>query len=435
MRDLRIALDALDSLDRDDSIRVEGRVVSVVGLAIHASLPNARLGDLCRVERRSGDPALAEIVGFEREVAILLPFDAMEGISPDDPVVSTNAPLTVRVDDSLLGRVLDGLGRPFDGRGAIHGTARSMHAAPPHPLVRQRIDRVLETGIRAIDGLLTVGVGQRIGLFAGSGVGKSTLLGQIARQSSADVVVVALVGERGREVREFLEDSLGPAGLERSVVVCATSDVPALVRRASASTATAVAEYFRDQGKNVLLLVDSVTRIARASREVALAAGEPPARRGYPPSVFAELPRLLERSGCGERGAITAIYTVLVEGGDFDEPIADEVRGILDGHVVLARSLGARGRWPAIDLLQSLSRTMPHVTTESHRRAASGLRTLLEAYESKRDLVQLGAYVRGSDAVLDRALDRLPRIEAFLSQIPTDRTPFGSTIRTLEDLA
>lgn len=431
MRTLR---EAFEVLDRVDSVRVEGRVVAVVGLALHASLPNARLSDLCRIERRFAPPVLAEIVGFDREIAILLPYGTIEGISPDDVVVSTGAPLAVQVDDALLGRVLDGLGKPFDHGAALTGPPRSLHASPPHPLERARIDRVMETGIRAIDGLLTVGVGQRVGLFAGSGVGKSTLLGQIARQSSADVVVVALVGERGREVREFLEDSLGDEGLRKSVVVCATSDAPALVRRAAASTATAIAEHFRDAGKDVLLLVDSVTRIARASREVALAAGEPPARRGYPPSVFAELPRLLERSGTGAHGSITAIYTVLVEGSDFDEPIADEVRGILDGHVVLDRALGARGRFPAIDVLRSLSRTMPQVTSAAHRAAATKLRTLVEAYESKRDLVQLGAYAKGSDPTLDRAIDRLARIEAFLAQAPDERTPLDATLRTLEAL-
>lgn len=418
-----------------DTVRVSGRVVSVIGLSVRCVLPGARLGDLVRIERRVGEPLLAEIVGFDASSAVLLPYGSLEGVSPDDVVVSTGAPLTMRCSDALVGRVLDGLGRPFDGGDPPEGEPRSIGARPPHPLARKRIDTPLPMGIRALDSLLTIGVGQRVGLFAGSGVGKSTLLGQIARQAEADVVVVCLVGERGREVREFLEDSLGERGREKCVVVCATSDAPALVRMKCAHVATTVAEYFRDAGKNVLLLVDSVTRFARAAREAGLAAGEPPARRGYPPSVFAELPVLLERSGASDRGAITAIYTVLVEGGDLDEPIADEVRGILDGHVVLDRALGARGRWPAIDPLQSLSRTMPQVTREEHREAASRLRRLLAVYEGKRDLVMLGAYARGSDAELDHALERIEAVERFLAQRPDESADYAATIRALAELA
>jgi type III secretion protein N (ATPase) len=306
---------------------------------------------------------------------------------------------------------------------------------PPDPLSRARITQPLALGVRALDGLLTVGEGQRIGLFAGSGVGKSTLLGQIARQAEADVVVVCLIGERGREVVEFLEDSLGEEGRRRSVVVCATSDAPALVRLESAYVATAIAEWFRDRGQRVLLLMDSVTRFARAGREVGLAAGEPPARRGYPPSVFAALPGLLERSGTAARGSITAFYTVLVEGGDMEEPIADEVRGILDGHVVLDRRLGARGRWPAIDVLASLSRVMDAVTSEPHQRSARALRETLALYEEKRDLVSLGAYKKGSDARLDRALTKIDAIEAFLRQGRLERTPFAETVAQLGRLA
>jgi type III secretion protein N (ATPase) len=336
----------------------------------------------------------------------------------------------------LLGRVLDGLGEPIDGGPALVPgpdlTPLPVMRAPPNPLSRPRIARPLPLGVRALDGLLTVGEGQRIGLFAGSGVGKSTLLGQIARQASADVFVVCLIGERGREVVEFLEDALGPEGRRRGVIVCATSDAPALVRLESAYVATAIAEHFRDRGQRVLLLMDSVTRFARAGREVGLAAGEPPARRGYPPSVLAALPGLLERSGTGPAGSITALYTVLVEGGDMEEPIADEVRGILDGHVVLDRQLAVRGRWPAIDPLASLSRVMEHVTSEEHRAAARKLRELLGLYEQKRDLVLLGAYKKGTDAQLDAALARIEKIEAFLRQGQKETSTFGDTLTRLK---
>jgi len=328
--------------------------------------------------------------------------------------------------------VLDGLGQPIDGLGPIDGAPRSVYQRSPDPLTRPRITRSLATGVRAIDALLTLGEGQRVGLFAGSGVGKSTLLGQIARQADADVFVVCLIGERGREVREFLEDALGTEGRRRGVVVCATSDAPALVRLKSAHVATAIAEHFRDQGKRVLLMMDSVTRFARAGREVGLAAGEPPARRGYPPSVFAALPELLERAGTSERGSITGIYTVLVEGSDMEEPVADEVRGILDGHIVLDRALGARGRWPAIDVLKSLSRVMPAVTSEAQRDQANALRGHLAAFEEKRDLVSLGAYKAGSDPALDAAIARMPAIEAFLRQRPEARVDVTQTWQALE---
>ncbi len=418
-----------------ETYRVEGRVAAVTGLSLRAVLPNARLADLVRIERRGHEPLLAEIVGFERETAVLMPYGTLEGVSPEDVVVSTSAPLEIVCSDALVGRVLDGLGRPFDGGPELEGERRPIAARPPHPLQRRRIDTPMPLGVRVLDALATVGVGQRVGLFAGSGVGKSTLLGQIARQAEADVVVVCLVGERGREVREFLEDALGELGREKSVVVCATSDAPALVRMKCAHVATTVAEYFRDQGKSVLLLVDSVTRFARAAREVGLAAGEPPARRGYPPSVFAELPVLLERSGTSEHGAITALYTVLVEGSDMEEPIADEVRGILDGHVVLDRALALRGRYPAVDPLASLSRTMPQVTTRAHRDAADALRALLAAYESKRDLVTLGAYTKGSDETLDHALARLDAIESFLRQRPDEPSSLEACVRALQGLA
>lgn len=424
----------LSALERVDPVRVEGRVRAVVGLAVRAAIPGVRLGEMVEIGRRDREPLRAEVVGFVEDDAMLMPLGAAQGVGPDDPVRTTGQPMGIRCSEALLGRVLDGLGQPLDGGPPIEGEPWSVRREPPNPMTRPRIERALPLGLRVLDGLLTVGEGQRVGLFAGSGVGKSTLLGQIARQADAEVFVVCLIGERGREVREFLEDCLGEEGRRRGVVVCATSDAPALVRLESAYVATAIAEWFRDQGKRVLLLMDSVTRFARAGREVGLAAGEPPARRGYPPSAFAALPGLLERSGNAEAGSITAFYTVLVEGGDMEEPVADEVRGILDGHVVLDRELGARGRWPAVDVLHSLSRVMEAVTDERHREAARAVREHLAIYESKRDLVSLGAYRKGSDPRLDDALSRIDAIEGFLRQRRDERSDLDETVRRLEEL-
>lgn len=416
------------------SLKPAGRVLAVTGLSLRFGMPGVRVGDVVHVKRR-GEPLACEIVGFDRGEAIAMPLGAIAGIGPDDEVESTGAPFAVRASNALLGRVVDGLGRPIDGGPPLDdGALVAVDADPPVALGRRPVTRPLPTGVRVLDGLLTMGEGQRVGLFAGSGVGKSTLLGAIARGTAADVVVVALVGERGREVGEFLEHSLGEEGRRRSVVVVATSDVAALERLRAAQVATAYAEHFRDQGKSVMLLVDSVTRFARAQREVGLAAGEPPARRGYPPSVFAMLPRLLERSGQGSRGAITAIYTVLVEGGDMDEPIADEVRGILDGHVVLDRAVAARGRYPAVDPTVSLSRVMDPIVTDAQRSAARRMRALLAHYEAKRDLVMLGAYAKGSDAELDEAIAKMPKIEQFLRQSPSDRVPFEETVALLQQV-
>lgn len=421
----------LGKLDTVSPVSTTGHVTSIVGLTIRAIVPDVRLGELVSIARRDQPPLEAECVGFEAAHAILMPLDDTTGLAPHDVVRATGEVAGVRVGPAMRGRVLDGLGRPIDGGPPIDGVRVPLHRAPPDPLERPRIDAVMPTGLRAIDGLLTVGVGQRVGLFAGSGVGKSTLLGQIARQAEADAVVVCLVGERGREVREFLEDSLGEEGRQKSVVVCATSDTPSLVRRKCPLVATAIAEALADEGKHVLLLVDSVTRFARACREVGLAAGEPPARRGYPPSVFSALPALLERSGRRAVGSITAFYTVLVEGSDMEEPIADEVRGILDGHIVLDRALGARGRFPAIDVLASLSRVMPAITTDAHRAQATSLREALALYESKRDLVTLGAYRAGSDPKLDAAIRRIDGIEAFLRQTPSERVPWDRALTAL----
>lgn len=413
------------------ALRTTGRVLAVTGLSLRFSMPGVRVGDVVRVMRR-GEPLACEVVGFSAGEAVAMPLGALVGVGADDEVEGTGGGFVVRASDDLLGRVVDGLGRPLDGRGPIDGGALVPVDRDPEPaLSRRPVNKPLATGVRVIDGLLTLGEGQRVGLFAGSGVGKSTLLGAIARGTEADVIVVALVGERGREVGDFIEHALGSEGLSRSVVVVATSDVAALERLRAAQVATAYAEHFRDQGKRVMLLVDSITRFARAQREVGLAVGEPPARRGYPPSVFAMLPRLLERSGQGSRGSITAIYTVLVEGGDMDEPIADEVRAILDGHVVLDRAIAARGRYPAVDPTVSLSRIMNGVVSLEHREAAQKLRALVARYEAKRDLVLLGAYAKGSDRMLDDALSRMPKIEQFLAQAPEDRVSMDDTVAML----
>ena len=417
------------------TLRPVGRVAAVTGLLLRVALPGARIGDLVLVRRRGGELP-AEIVGFQGSEALALPLGDVAGVGPDDAVEATGGSFEIEVGPALLGRVLDGLGRPLDGEPPPRGGRRlPVQREPPPALGRRRVSEPMATGVRAIDAFLTLGIGQRVGLFAGSGVGKSTLLGSIARGASADVVVVALVGERGREVSEFLERSLGAEGRRRAVVVAATSDAPPVERLRAAEVATTIAESFRDDGQSVLLLVDSVTRVARAQREIGLAAGEPPARRGYPPSVFALLPRLLERSGQSERGAITAIYTVLVEGGDMEEPIADEVRSILDGHVVLDRAIAARAHYPAIDVTQSISRVMNEVTARDHASAAAGLRSLLAAFEEKRDLVTLGAYTKGSDARLDAALRALPELERFLRQDALESAAFDATLETLKSLA
>jgi ATP synthase in type III secretion protein N len=417
------------------ALRPEGRVRAVTGLAVRLALPGARIGDVVLLRRR-GQPLPAEIVGFDQGEAVAIPLGELSGVGPDDVVESTGTGLEVGAGPALLGRVLDGLGRPVDGQPMPTGLVGvPVDRAPPAALGRRPVTRPLATGVRAIDGLLTVGEGQRLGLFAGSGVGKSTLLGAIARGTNADVVVVALVGERGREVGDFIEHSLGPEGRKRAVVVVATSDAPALERLRAAQVATAISEHFRDQGQSVMLLLDSVTRVARAQREVGLAAGEPPARRGYPPSVFSMLPRLLERSGQGEQGSITAIYTVLVEGGDMEEPIADEVRGILDGHIVLDRRIAARGHYPAIDVTVSLSRVMEAVTAKPHLVAARRVRSLLGAYEEKRDLIALGAYAKGSDPRVDQAIAAVPEIERYLQQDAQALAAFEQSVAELLKLS
>jgi type III secretion protein N (ATPase) len=427
--------DVLARVDAVDPIAVAGRVTEVTGLVVRATAPGARVGELVWIE--SGAVRVrAEVVGFRGDEVVLLPLGEAAGLGPEALVRPTGRPLSVRVGPSLLGRVLDGLGQPMDGAGPLAGPTEEwpVERPAPDPLRRRRIERPLSLGVRAIDALLTVGEGQRLGLFAGSGVGKSTLLGQIARNTEADVNVICLVGERGREVVDFLDTSLGATGRARSVVVCATSDAPSLVRLKSTFVATAIAEWFRAQGKRVLFMMDSLTRFARAQREVGLAAGEPPARQGYPPSVFALLPRLLERTGNDAQGSITALYTVLVAGGDMEEPIADEVRGILDGHIVLSRALAARNHWPAIDVLPSLSRLMSAVADAGHRAAAARLREILATYERQRDLIALGAYQRGADRATDDAIARIDAINAFLRQGTDEVAGFADTRQRLSRL-
>lgn len=397
-----------------------GRVTRVVGLIVEAVGIDVALGELCRIRStgRSGS-VLAEVVGFHEDSVLLMPFGNLEGIHAGAGVEGLGHAWGADVGPGLLGRVLDGLGRPMDGLGDLGATIRvPLQADPPNPLERQVIREPVTTGVRAIDGMLSMGRGQRVGIFAGSGVGKSTLLGMIARRSSAAVNVIALLGERGREVRDFLEHSLGPEGLARSVIIVATGDQSALVRARGALVATAVAEYFRDRGDDVLLMVDSVTRVAMAWREIGLAVGEPPTTRGYPPSVFAALPRLLERAGNGRTAGITGIYTVLVEGDDFSEPVADHVRSVLDGHVVLTRELAASGHYPAIDVLQSASRVRDQVIDPAHRDAARDIQRLLGIYREKEDLVSVGAYQPGSDPQLDQAILARPAIIDFLRQPP-----------------
>jgi flagellum-specific ATP synthase len=424
------------SIGRLDTVRVVGRVAQVIGVIVESRGPACGVGEICRIHHsRAEEPIIAEVVGFRDSRTLLMPFSNVASIRPGSEVESTGSSLRVPAGQSLLGRVLDGLGRPLDGKGPVASDAAySTNATPPHPLSRKRISEPLALGVRAIDGITTVGKGQRIGIFAGSGVGKSTLLGMIARNTSADVNVISLVGERGREVRDFIEKDLGEEGLRRSVVVVATSDQVPVARVRGAQVATAIAEYFRDQGQDVLLMMDSVTRVAWAQREIGLASGEPPTTRGYTPSVFALLPQLLERSGTGERGSITGLYTVLVEGDDMNEPVADTVRGILDGHIVLSRDLASRNHYPAIDVLPSVSRLMPEVTSPEHRRGAGGLRDVLATYRSSEDLINIGAYAPGSNPKIDFALSKIDAVNAFLKQSVDEHVEMGQTISRLQEI-
>ncbi|MCX6608358.1 MAG: type III secretion system ATPase SctN [Acidobacteria bacterium] len=428
----------LTQLAEAPSVETKGRIKEVVGLVARARIPEAFVGELCEIRNpRSKTSVLAEVSGFADGDALLMPLGSLENIGPASEVIPLGRGLTVRVGPELLGRVLNGLGEPMDTRdkGPLLCTEEYPVMAPaPDPLRRIRVTKPLSLGVRVIDSMLTCGEGQRVGLFAAAGVGKSTLIGMIARNTEADVNVIGLIGERGREVRDFIEHDLGPAGMARSVIVCATSDQPSLVRLKGAYVATAIAEYFRDQGLKVLLMMDSVTRFARAQREVGLACGEPPARAGYTPSVFAELPKLLERSGNSDKGSITAFYTVLVAGDDMNEPVADEVRSILDGHIILSRDLAARGHYPAISVLDSVSRVMRAVMDKAHCDAANKLRETLAAYEKSRDLILLGAYESGSDPVTDRAIAYMADIDAFLKQPTDEKSDFDETAAALREM-
>lgn len=412
-------------------VRREGRVRRVVGMTLEAEGLPGEVGELCLVPGAHGDVPV-EIVGFHGERTTLLPLERLEGIADGSPVVTTGEPFCAPVGDALLGRVIDGLGRPIDGKGELHGALRRpLHAPPPDAMSRPAIAKRFETGVRAIDLMNTLGEGQRVGIFAGSGVGKSTLLGKVLREAKADVTILALIGERNREVREFVDKQLGAHGLRHSVVVAATSDRPALQRLKAAHLAATIAEQFRDDGKRVLVVMDSATRFAMALREAGLAAGEPPTTRGYPPSLFAELPRLVERFGTSTSGSITALLTVLVEGDDLNEPVGDCLRGLLDGHLVLSRSLAERGHYPPIDPLKSLSRLMDQVSAPAHLAAAQRLRHWLALHEDHRDLIEIGAYRRGSEPLLDKVLEKLPQIHALLRQAPDERTPFDAALGAL----
>lgn len=423
-------------IENNELIRFSGRVSKLIGLTIEANGPAVEIGEVCRIYPLKGRHFInAEVIGFRDNIVVLMPFGEMTGIGPGSKVVATGSYLSVEVGDELLGRVLDGLGNPIDGeKTPILHHKYEVDNAPPNPLTRDKIEYVLPLGITAIDSLLTCGKGQRVGIFAGSGVGKSTLLGMIAKNSTADINVIALIGERGREVREFIENDLGEAGLKKSVVIVATSDQPALVRVKGAMLATAVAEYFRDKGKNVVLMMDSLTRFSMAQREIGLAVGEPPVTKGYTPSVFAVLPRLLERSGNSDKGSITGLYTVLVDGDDMNEPIADAVRGILDGHIVLSRKLASKGYYPAIDVLESVSRVMPNVVQKSHMEIARKVKELMAVYAEAEDLIVIGAYVQGTDSRIDEAIRKVDAIREFLTQTTDEHFNYEDTIDKLYTL-
>ncbi|WP_186204616.1 type III secretion system ATPase SctN [Burkholderia gladioli] len=430
-----------DAIEREilavPAVARTGKVMEVVGTVIKVSGLDVTLGELC--ELRSPDGVLlqrAEVVGFTRDVALLSPFARLEHVSRATQVIGLGRPLSIQVGDQLLGRVLDGLGEPIDGGPPLDSDDwRPVIVQPPDPMKRRMVDTPMPTGVRVVDAMMTLGEGQRMGIFAPAGVGKSTLMGMFARGAACDINVIALIGERGREVREFIELILGPEGMARSVVVCATSDRSSMERAKAAHTATAIAEYFRDRGLRVLLMMDSLTRFARAGREIGLAAGEPPARRGFPPSVFAELPRLLERTGMGQTGSITALYTVLAEDETGGDPVAEEVRGILDGHMILSREIAARNQYPAIDVLGSLSRVMSLVVPDTHNRAASRMRELMAKHREVEVLLQVGEYQPGQNPVADEAIEKADVIREFLCQRTSDYAPYEDTANYLHQLA
>lgn len=426
-----------DKIEHLDMVKVNGRVTQVIGLVIESVGPSASLGEVCIIRSRNDEAiCFTEVVGFKNNRVLSMALGDINKISPGSEIVATGKAFSIPVGRKLLGRVIDGLGRPIDGKGWIEADEiRSIYNQPPEPLERKRINQPIATGVRAIDALLTCGKGQRIGIFAGSGVGKSTLMGMIARHTNADVNVIALIGERGREVRDFIEKELGEFGLSKSVVVVATSDKPPLIRVKASLVATTVAEYFRDQGFDVMFMMDSLTRVAMAQREVGLAIGEPPTTKGYTPSVFALLPRLVERAGTSSKGSITALYTVLVEGDDLNEPIADSARSILDGHIVLSRKLANMGHYPAIEPLESISRLMPDIVSPEHKKSAEKIIDILATYREAEDLINIGAYAKGSNPKIDKALQMIEKIREFLKQDIKEKAEFEDSVARLIELA
>lgn len=424
--------DYIHELNKLDLLRVVGKVTQVVGLVIEAQVQGVSVGEVCHIMVDAKRYILSEVVGFKEEKVLLMPLGQVSGIRPGSRIYATGSPIQVKVGPQLLGRVLNGLGEPMDGKGDLEFDALyPVDKDPPDPIKRPRITKVLKTGVKAIDGLLTLGRGQRVGIFAGSGVGKSTLMGMLARNCEAEVNVISLVGERGREVKDFIEESLGEEGLKKSVVICATSDTPPVIRLKGAMIGTAVAEYFRDQGKDVLFMMDSVTRFSMAQREIGLATGEPPTTKGYTPSVFAMLPRLMERAGTSDKGSITAIYTVLVDGGDMDEPIADAARGILDGHILLNRDLAAKNHYPCIDVGHSVSRLFSAICDGKHKKAAGQLREVLARYTEAEDLINIGAYVKGSNPKIDGAIEKIDAVNAILKQQTDENISFEETVQKM----
>ncbi|NMB44544.1 MAG: flagellar protein export ATPase FliI [Clostridiales bacterium] len=412
-----------------------GKVVKVVGLTIESIGPEVKLGDLCKIYSRDGsNTVMAEVVGFRDNRILLMPYGSLDGIGLESRVESTKRSLQVPVGDDLLGKVLNGIGYPLDGSDYLVNQTYPVEAKAPDPLTRQIISEVLPLGVKAVDSLITLGKGQRMGVFAGSGVGKSTLLGMFARNTKADVNVIALIGERGREVLEFIERDLTDEGLKRSVVVVATSDQPPLIRKKAAQTATAIAEYFRDQGRDVLLMMDSLTRFSMAQREIGLASGEPPVTRGYPPSMYSEMPKLLERAGNSDKGSITGLYTVLVDGDDFNEPITDTARGILDGHIILSRKMAHKGHYPAIDVLQSISRVMSSIASSEHKEYANKLKMILATYSDAEDLINIGAYKKGSNKDIDYAISKIDKVNEFLRQDVDTKFGFEESLHLLEEI-
>ena len=425
-----------DTLDRTELYQFKGTVSKLLGLTVEVKLPGLKIGDLCYIETNTGERKPAEVQAFKGDVAQLLLLLDGNGIGQGSTVVGTGKPIIIPVGDFLLGRLIDPMGNPLDGKplDTVGASWRSIEGPPPGPFERPIITEIFSTGVRAIDSCMTMGCGQRLGLFAGSGVGKSTLLGMIARNSDADVNVVALIGERGREVKEFIEDSLGEEGLAKSVIVCSTGDKPPLIRQKALLAATAVCEYFRDQGKKVFLMTDTVTRCAMAGREVGLSLGEPPTMKGYPPSIFSWLQKVLERAGNSPKGSITALYTVLMEGDDIADPIVDIVRGIVDGHIFLSRKVAESNHYPAIDVLGSISRLMSSIATPEHKEAAAKMRALMSLYRENKDLIDVGMYVPGTNPKLDIAIQMMPQINAFLQQRTSDSVTMETTVQTLVDM-